>query len=58
MSMTAGTSLSNLISNFYKEDSRTTYFLFIGRSTFVIGPVIVLLSRKLTGEMGFSKQTV
>ena len=56
MSMTAGASLSNLASNFYKEGSETIYFLLIGGSTLVVGLVIVLLSKKLAKEMGFSKQ--
>jgi hypothetical protein len=56
MSMTAGASLSNLASNFYKEGSETMYFLLIGGSTFLVGFIILLVSKKLAKEMGFSKQ--
>ena len=54
--MTAGASLSNLASNFYKEGSETMYFLLIGGSTFLVGFIILLVSKKLAKEMGFSKQ--
>ena len=56
MSMTAGASLSNLASNFYKEGGETMYFLLIGGSTFLVGFIILLVSKKLAKEMGFSKQ--
>jgi hypothetical protein len=56
MSMTAGASLSNLASNFYKEGSETMYFLLIGGSTLLVGLVIVLISKKLAKEMGLSNQ--
>ena len=49
--MTAGASLSNLASNFYKEGSETMYFLLIGGSTFLVGFIILLVSKKLAKEM-------
>ena len=52
MSMTAGASLSNLASNFYKKGSESLYFLLIGGSTLLVGLVIVLISKKLAKEMG------